>query len=193
MQFIGNYRINEQLCDRLIELHKLCDKNGLVVRGALGGEDRSQLVVDTGKKDSYDLGVVTIPDELQIKYGIPDYYQELKRCVDSYISEHPILENLGPYRIAETPIIQHYKPGGGFKFKHFERTGISTTTRMLTWMTYLNTVTDGGGTIFTYQNTTVNAEKGKLLIWPSDFTHTHVGEVSPSQDKYIITGWLNFY
>ena len=192
MQFIGSFKIDETLCDRLVELHKHADKQGLVVRGVLGGPN-DKLIVNTDRKDSYDLGIVTVPDEMLEDYGIPEYYLELKRCVDEYIDQHPILRNVGPYRIMETPIIQHYKPGGGYKFEHFERTGMSTATRMLTWMTFLNDVTEGGGTTFTYQDTTVKAEKGKTLIWPSDFTHSHLGEVSETQDKYIITGWLNYY
>jgi hypothetical protein len=43
-----------------------------------------------------------------------------------------------------------------------------------------------------YQERTIEARKGRTLIWPPDFTHTHVGVVSPSQHKYIITGWFNF-
>ena len=75
---------------------------------------------------------------------------------------------------------------------HFERGGYATTTRMLVWMTYLNDVSDGGGTHFVYQKHTFEAKKGRTLIWPSDFTHTHAGVVSPTQHKYIITGWMNF-
>jgi hypothetical protein len=59
-------------------------------------------------------------------------------------------------------------------------------------MTYLNDVTDGGGTEFFHQNITTTAVKGKTLIWPSDWTFTHRGQVSPTQDKYIITGWFSF-
>jgi len=193
MQFIGSYKIDGKICDNLIALHKEGEKQGLVVRGALGGKDNGKPVVDVDRKDSYDLGIVTVPDKLLEEYGIPEFYNELKRCVDEYVEQHPVLKNIGLYRIMETPIIQYYKPGGGYKFEHFERTGIMTTTRMLTWMTFLNDVTDGGGTTFTYQETTIKAEKGKLLVWPSDFTHTHVGQVSKSQEKYIITGWLNYY
>jgi len=192
MQFIGCYKIDESLCDRLIRLHKKAKKQGLIVRGALGGDD-GKLEINTSRKDSYDLGISTVPEEMLEKYGIPEYYMALKRCVDEYIVKHPMLNQVSPFRIMETPIIQHYKRGGGYKYKHFERTGTSTSTRMLTWMTYLNDVTDGGGTTFTYQNTTVKAEKGKTLIWPTDFTHSHLGEVSKTQEKYIITGWLNYY
>jgi hypothetical protein len=58
-------------------------------------------------------------------------------------------------------------------------------------MTYLNTVTDGGETEFFWQKIKVKPEKGLTLIWPSDFTHTHRGIPSPSQKKYIVTGWFN--
>jgi len=29
------------------------------------------------------------------------------------------------------------------------------------------------------------------VIWPADFTHTHRGIVSKTQEKYIATGWYN--
>ena len=61
----------------------------------------------------------------------------------------------------------------------------------LVYMLYLNTVTDGGGTEFIHQKIITNAEKGKLVIWPADFTHLHRGIVSPTEIKYIATGWLD--
>ena len=58
-------------------------------------------------------------------------------------------------------------------------------------MTYLNDVHDGGGTDFKYQGKRQHARKGKTLIWPSDFTHTHRGEPSPTEEKYVATGWFS--
>ena len=55
-------------------------------------------------------------------------------------------------------------------------------------MTFLNDVPNGG-TMFKYQNITVPAKKGLTLIWPTDFTHTHKGEISKTHEKYIVTGW----
>lgn len=190
MQFVGDYQIDNDLCDSLIALHKESEKRGLTQRGGFGKDDK--IIVDTDKKDSYDLGLVVVPDELLQQYRIPDYYLALKDCVAQYINEHKILQNVSEFVLGESPIIQHYKPGGGYKLEHCERTGMSTTTRFLVWMTYLNDVTDGGGTRFSYQNETIDARKGRTLIWPTDFTHTHVGVVSSTQEKYIITGWLNF-
>jgi hypothetical protein len=59
-------------------------------------------------------------------------------------------------------------------------------------MFYLNTVVDGGGTRFPSYDLTVNAEEGKLLIWPAYFTHIHHGVVSKTQTKYIATGWFTY-
>ena len=99
---------------------------------------------------------------------------------------------MGTFRITESPAIQHYRPGGGFKMPHFERSNYANATRMLVWMTYLNDVKDGGGTHFVYQKHTFEARKGRTLIWPPDFTHAHHGVVAPTEHKYIITGWMNF-
>ncbi|HSA71741.1 MAG TPA: 2OG-Fe(II) oxygenase [Burkholderiales bacterium] len=190
MQFVGDFLIDGAVCDRLIELHRACDRKGLVKRGRMG--KGGSLVVDPEKKDSFDVSVDLVPAELLSEYGIERYYAELQRCLQLYVEQHPMLKQLGKFRVTESPAIQHYRPGGGFKMPHFERSGYATATRMLVWMTYLNDVTDGGGTHFVYQKHTFEAKKGRTLIWPSDFTHTHVGVVSPNQHKYIITGWMNF-
>ena len=87
--------------------------------------------------------------------------------------------------------LQTYQPGGGFKTWHCERAGITQQTRCLVFMTYLNDVEDGG-TEFEYQKMTAPAKKGLTIIWPSDWTHTHKGQISHTYKKYIATGWLNY-
>jgi prolyl 4-hydroxylase len=190
VQFVGDFLIDHALCDRLVELHRACDRKGLAKRGRLGKGGNT--IVDPEKKDSFDVVVDTLPPALADEYGLELYYAELQRCLQQYLEQHPLLKQVGIFRVTESPSIQHYRPGGGFKLPHFERSGYATTTRMLVWMTYLNDVTDGGGTQFVYQKHTFEAKKGRTLIWPSDFTHTHVGVVSPTQHKYIITGWMNY-
>jgi hypothetical protein len=190
VQFVGDFMIDHAVCDRLVELHRACDRKGLVKRGRMG--KGGNLVVDPEKKDSFDVSVDLVPPDLLKEYAIESYYAELQRCLQQYMEQHALLKQLGKFRVTESPAIQHYRPGGGFKMPHFERSGYATTTRMLVWMTYLNDVTDGGGTHFVYQKQTFEAKKGRTLLWPSDFTHTHAGVVSPTQHKYIITGWMNF-
>ena len=63
---------------------------------------------------------------------------------------------------------------------------------MLVWMIYLNTVTDDGGTYFESYDKTINAVKGRCVIWPAFWTHFHNGIVSKTQTKYIATGWFMY-
>ena len=63
--------------------------------------------------------------------------------------------------------------------------------RYLVFATYLNTVEDQGGTAFKYQDLTIKAEKGLTMIWPSDFPFTHRGVISPTEEKFIVTGWIH--
>ena len=65
--------------------------------------------------------------------------------------------------------------------------------RVLVWMIYLNDVTDRGETEFYFQHHFERPEEGKLVIWPADWTYTHRGIASPTQTKYILTGWFTHY
>ena len=190
MQFIGDFSIDPGVCERLIELHRACDRRGLVKPGTLHVDGKGR-TVDRDRKDSLDLLLSEVPGELQAEYGVPEYQRELERCAMEYFKRFPNLAN-AQFAIREPPAIQHYRPGGGFKAEHCERIGLAGCTRGLVWMTFLNDVTDEGGTRFVYQDAKFEARKGRTLIWPTDFTHTHVGVVSPTQHKYIITGWFNF-
>ena len=57
-------------------------------------------------------------------------------------------------------------------------------------MIYLNTTTEGEGmTEWINQGVRVQPEQGKVVICPSGFTHTHRGNASYKETKYIATGW----
>ena len=64
--------------------------------------------------------------------------------------------------------------------------------RVLAWMTYLNTVEDGGSTLFPHYNLEIKPKRGQTLIWPAEWTHAHCGDVVERGSKYIITGWMHF-
>lgn len=88
--------------------------------------------------------------------------------------------------------IQKFKPDEGFFLDHFEAGSLHTSDRLMVFMVYLNTVTDKGQTKFTYYDHLEEAVEGKILIWPTGYTHTHRSVPSPTQTKYIITGWYSF-
>lgn len=128
----------------------------------------------------------------------------LDPAINAYIEKY-IHSNVKKFEIMETIEMQHYSPNQAYHAWHSERNYLGTqwktlneeTTapvelcRHLVFMTYLNDVDDGGETEFLYQDVKIKPKKGLTLIWPADWTHTHRGIVSPTQDKYIVTGWIN--
>ena len=124
-----------------------------------------------------------------------NYFQQLQKVVYSYIKKFPRCNSSLPWSVLEHTQIQKYEPGQGYHTWHAERPGVTipVLSRHLVFMTYLNDVTDGGGTEFYHQKLITKARKGLTLIWPSDWTFTHRSEVSPTQTKYIITGWFNHH
>ena len=102
------------------------------------------------------------------------------------------MEMLDPWEINHCFNMQRYLPGEGYSDYHCERAGLATYNRMGVWMIYLNDVYDRGWTEFYYQQHFEKAEAGKLVIWPTDFTHLHRGIISHTETKYVLTGWYSF-
>ena len=100
--------------------------------------------------------------------------------------------NLDDLQIYPIFNFQHYKPNEGYYAWHFERTNLKSSHRILTWMFYLNDIKYGGGTEFYHQNYIEKAQQGKMVIFSSEYIHTHRGETAPFKDKYILTGWYSF-
>jgi len=64
--------------------------------------------------------------------------------------------------------------------------------RVLLFMFYLNDVSEGGETEFYYQEKRIAPKRGRMVIAPAGFTHTHRGNTPVSNDKYIATSWVLF-
>jgi len=61
--------------------------------------------------------------------------------------------------------------------------------KVITFIWYLNTIDEGGDTIF-WENYKVRSEQGKLLLFPSTWCYPYICEIPISCDKYVITGWI---
>ena len=176
--FIKEYNFSEEdmhLCDDLIEYHK----NNMEYKNLGKSIGANEM------KKSTDVTVFPAsqnPFILMYRKLLFGYKKEYNAAYDNPLAEMTIADGFN---------IQHYKPGEGYLNWHSERSIHLTHQRALTFMTYLNDVEDGGGTEFKYQGLRHNAKKGKTLIWPSDFTHTHRGQKSETEEKYITTGWFN--
>ena len=177
--FIKEYKIDDKkICDNLINYFK--ENNQYKLPGHADNK------VSSNHKKSTDLYVYNESQDLRIK----NYLNTMSKFLLEYLNYY----NLDSIALTKEPFnIQHYKPGEGFYSWHCERWNNHNlkTQRAFVFMTYLNDVKDGG-TEFKYQKKKFQAKKGLTLIWPTDFTHTHRGVISQTQEKYIATGWFHF-
>ena len=183
--FIGCWSLNNNIiCDDIVKFFE--NNKDLQTQG------RTIAGINTEYKKSTD---ITINPNALIK---PDhevfkiYFERLHDCYKDYRDQWPFLDkflkkvNIGQFNL------QKYLPGDHYLNLHSERTSFSSMHRVFAFMTYLNDVNDGGTTDFEHYKLKIKPEKGKTLIWPSEWTHAHSGSVLKSGSKYIITGWIHF-
>ena len=184
--FINGCYIPISICDKLI---KYFDENP--ERQAKGEIFSNFDNTDSNLeiKDSLDISFAATTNEEDARI-LSEYIQYLQLCDREYEYKYSQIQHMS-YGLVENIQIQKYEPNQGFKTWHCERSSIRQQTRCLAFMTYLNDVPDGG-TEFMYQKLTSPAKKGLTMIWPSDWTHVHKGQISKQHTKYIITGWLNY-
>ncbi len=181
--FIYEQSIDTDICDKLIEEY---ETNDLKYPGMIGsgvGEDN----VNFSIKKSTEI----VLKDINNRKLVQNYFDKLKNVLNEYVKIYPYSSNLQESFSCSGFKIQKYLPGEGFYKWHFEEDGGGEDQRHLVFMTYLNDV-DNGGTEFLYQDKKIEAKKGKTLIWPAAWTHTHRGVISKKDIKYIATGWYSY-
>ena len=180
--------LSSDFCRSLIELFEVDKKRqgrGVIRRG-------EEVKPADDHKTSTDISFV--PSDLEDKLwgkSLQKIIKTVEIARQDWITQYYCgLERIDPFEINYTFNIQRFLPGEGYYKFHCERASFPTRDRVGVWMIYLNDVTDRGWTEFYYQQHMEIPKVGKIVCWPSDFTHTHRGVVSPSQTKYIITGWF---
>ena len=175
--FIYKFNIAREPCDDIIKYFK--ENTEYKKKGVYSGGE------DLKVKDSTDVSFYNdTTNPTMVKY-----FKALAVGLDAYCKKYQI-PNIRTSAAGNN--IQYYKPKGGFFSWHCERGNRYFANRALVYMTYLNTVKDKGETEFKYYGKKVKAKKGLTLLWPPDFTHTHRGIPSPTEEKYIVTGWCEF-
>jgi hypothetical protein len=191
--FIGMFPTGfpAKTCQKIIEAYEDLDKMGKSVQGRVGGVGKPA-EVNKSAKNSRD-----------IELGVYHYYKDLlyecnthlQECYNLYMAEYwQINQYLSKHDVTAWQI-QKYdaKDGGGYHNFHIENSGVANMRRVMAYIIYLNDIDDGGETEFLHQAIRVKPETGKVIIFPAYFTHVHRGNpVLSGQDKYIMTGWLEY-
>jgi len=181
--FMGGWYMPEKLCDDIVNyFHTQSHRTN---KGEVTTFGKSTVQPDW--KEATEL-MIEVPDNT---FPFRDYKIHLQEVMNNYQKKYIELAEMDKIELVDCYQIQYYKPSEGFKQWHCERACKKFQYRVLVFMTYLNDV-DDGGTDFKYQNFTSPAKKGLTVIWPSDWTHTHKGQISHTKEKYIVTGWVGF-
>lgn len=191
VQFLGAWAIqDESVCDDLLALFKERNDSGQTLPGMVSMKGGQTATVQKNIKESIEMSLS--PTDSSPAWR--KYLRALQSSMASYVGSYPMAGAYGTFSLTSRTNLQYYPPGGGYKTYHTERTGKAEPegSRHLVFMTYLQDVTDAGGTEFLHQNVTVSPRKGLTLIWPADWTITHRGVPSPTQEKAIVTGWFNY-
>ena len=176
--------LSKEFCDHCIEKFEKDPnkKQGLIGKGQ----------VDLEMKDSMDLAIGFFPEW---KEEDKIFYDSLKPYVEQYRIDNPF-----PYVQFDNYFdtgyqIQRTVPGTvGYDWHHdwicVKETLGFFSMRCLTYIWYLNDIDVDGETEFKNTGDKIKPETGKLLLFPSDWTHVHRGIPPKNQTKYISTGWI---
>jgi len=137
------------------------------------------------KFEDLNLSLENIHFASEVLFNLGEKYQE-------YVSAYSVLKDSCATHSVYSMRVQKTQIGGGYHRWHFENGNIKTSNRLVVWMFYLNDVEEGGETEFLYLHKRIKAKAGTLVIWPATYTHTHRGNPPLSNDKYIITGWMEY-
>tara|TARA_B100000674_G_scaffold17858_1_gene12722 strand:+ start:466 stop:1071 length:606 start_codon:yes stop_codon:yes gene_type:complete len=124
---------------------------------------------------------------------------------DAYLNNYPhhndyrhnmIVEDKTYYPLLQ---IQKYDKGSGhYNAWHVEKECVDTAIRQFVYILYLNNVEEGGETGFLFKEEgnddyfKVKPNTGKLIIHPASWPYVHKGYMPESDDKYILTTWLQY-
>ena len=183
--FINKNSISKEICNEIIQLfenskHK---HDGATAGGVNKNvKDTTDLVID--KNDSEWKEIYTLlENELQ---------RNTRRYVEKADNNNKDLKEFKRFQGSlsfETIQVQKYVKNTGKYIYHHDGRIHENRARKITFLWYLNDITDGGETEF--QDFKVRPEAGKLILFPALWTYPHRGNVPISDDKYIMTGWLD--
>jgi len=183
--FIGSWEIETSICDQVISYYDKHEEKQK--KGAFGiGNINLEL------KNRNDISIS--PQELNLKGNeiYNEYFAALFECYKDYNNQWPFLASIVSNLEIGSFNIGKYIAGEHFQKIHTERASLGTLHRLLAFMTYLNDVEDGGSTYFSHYDLEIKPQKGLTIIWPSEWTHAHKGNIVNTGSKYIITGHMTF-
>ena len=177
--------ITEQECKKFIEW--FWDNQDLHVIGKVyGGNDPNSLNNEIQLERKKTIQAYPKPDD-EISHLISKVIFE---GYEKYSKIKPV--PIGQPLCTKDYSVRVYKQNEGYFLEHVDQSAGANVNRLFGIILYLNTVEDGGETDFLDHQVSVKPESGKLLIFPCNYLFRHQGNIPISEDKYIVTAFINF-
>jgi len=124
------------------------------------------------------------------------FIEVMVRCLRAYSAVAPArMLALKASRAFEHLKIKKYEAGKTVTDHfpvHVDAYDHKTCVRILAFLWYLNTVDEGGDTVFPVIGERIAPREGRLVVFPPLWMYEHSGEPPASGHKYIVTSYLNF-
>jgi len=187
--FVGVYEdaFSKEYCDSIIKHFEELSEAGLTETRQQSDPNVSKVMKDDEQLFSHESSKITYCVET-VKVFNKKFWGEI---YPHYANTYDVLKSCGPHGNYAFKV-QKTKIGGGYHLWHSEASSKEVCDRLMTWILYLNDVEEGGETEFLYYPRRIKPKAGTLILWPGSITHTHRGNPPISNEKYIVTGWLEF-
>lgn len=189
--------ISKTNCKRYISRIEEAIKEGYAIEG------KASSGLDEDIKSSTDYNFLNFTNNKDVKLVelISETFNQ--NLTDKYLNKFPynneFQHNLVVADKTSYPAfnIQKYdKNKGHYNGWHVEKDCLNTASRAFVFILYLNDVDKGGETEFLFDDGgdffKVQPKAGRLIIHPASWPYIHKGNMPISNDKYIVTSWLNF-
>lgn len=149
--------------------HRAWETSGLGVEGRIDEQRRNSLST-------------SVP---LLSFRNPAVVHEMNRAVWTLLDEYARRWDF-TFAGVQDVSIQRYEVGQYYKTHTDAGPGMP---RIVSAVAYLNTVADGGRTIFPHVDRVVEPVAGRVAIFPSNFIYAHEAEAPRSDVKYAAAYW----
>jgi len=170
------------------------------IKGGYAIEGKASSGLDEGIKSSIDLNYANNKDLKLVELISQTFNHNL---TNNYLNKFPYNSEFehnsvvaGKTSYPAFNIQKYDKNKGHYNGWHVEKDCLDTSSRAFVFILYLNDVDKGGETEFLFNNEgdyfKIKPQAGRLIIHPASWPYIHRGTMPVSNDKYIVTSWLNF-